>query len=99
MLINMVFMTGSHPGCFCKSILGFGVPGGAESWGLHGSETSEKRHPVPAPTDPPSLELACLPRTSSGAVDGPLGRVLVNLNHPPEEENVFLAPQLARAVL
>lgn len=27
-----------------------------------------------------------------------LGRVLVNLNHPPEEENVFLAPQLARAV-
>ena len=54
-------MTSSHPGCFCKSILGFGVPGGAESWGLHGSETSEKRHPVPAPTDPPSLELACLP--------------------------------------
>ena len=38
----MVFMTGSHPGCFCKSILGFGVPGGAESWWLHGSETSEK---------------------------------------------------------
>lgn len=27
-----------------------------------------------------------------------LGQVLVNLNHPPEEENVFLAPQLARAV-
>ena len=27
-----------------------------------------------------------------------LGRVLVNLNHPPEEENVFLAPQLAQAV-
>lgn len=27
-----------------------------------------------------------------------LGRVLVNLNHPPEEDNVFLAPQLAQAV-
>lgn len=26
------------------------------------------------------------------------GRVLVNMNHPPEEEDLFLAPQLARAV-
>lgn len=27
-----------------------------------------------------------------------LGRVLVNINHPPEEKDVYLAPQLARAV-
>ncbi|CAL1609339.1 unnamed protein product [Knipowitschia caucasica] len=27
-----------------------------------------------------------------------LGRVLVNLNHPAEEKDIFLAPQLARAV-
>lgn len=27
-----------------------------------------------------------------------LGRVLVNINHPPNEEDLFLAPQLARAV-
>lgn len=26
------------------------------------------------------------------------GRVLVNVGHPPEEEDIFLAPQLARAV-
>uniref|UniRef100_A0A3Q2Q5B1 RAD54 like 2 n=1 Tax=Fundulus heteroclitus TaxID=8078 RepID=A0A3Q2Q5B1_FUNHE len=26
------------------------------------------------------------------------GRVLVNINHPPEEKDIFLAPQLARAV-
>lgn len=26
------------------------------------------------------------------------GRVLVNLNHPSEEEDIFLLPQLARAV-
>ncbi|XP_043978838.1 helicase ARIP4 isoform X1 [Gambusia affinis] len=26
------------------------------------------------------------------------GRVLVNINHPPEEKDVYLAPQLARAV-
>lgn len=26
------------------------------------------------------------------------GRVLVNINHPAEEEDLFLAPQLARAV-
>lgn len=26
------------------------------------------------------------------------GRVLVNLNHPSEEEDIFLSPQLARAV-
>lgn len=28
----------------------------------------------------------------------PQGRVLVNMNHPPEEADLFLAPQLARAV-
>lgn len=28
----------------------------------------------------------------------PQGRVLVNMNHPPEEEDLYLAPQLARAV-
>eukprot|EP00061_Rhincodon_typus_P018907 g48283.t1 len=27
-----------------------------------------------------------------------LGRVLVNINHPPNEQDIFLAPQLARAV-
>nr|DBA18367.1 TPA: hypothetical protein GDO54_016620 [Pyxicephalus adspersus] len=27
-----------------------------------------------------------------------LGRVLVNINHPPNEKDIFLAPQLARAV-
>ncbi|XP_028908449.1 helicase ARIP4 [Ornithorhynchus anatinus] len=27
-----------------------------------------------------------------------LGQVIVNINHPPNEENIFLAPQLARAV-
>ena len=26
------------------------------------------------------------------------GRVLVNMSHPPEEEDIFLAPQLAAAV-
>lgn len=26
------------------------------------------------------------------------GRVLVNINHPAEEKDIFLAPQLARAV-
>ncbi|XP_068109083.1 helicase ARIP4 [Hyperolius riggenbachi] len=28
----------------------------------------------------------------------PIGRVLVNINHPPNEKDIFLAPQLARAV-
>ncbi|XP_072506540.1 helicase ARIP4 isoform X1 [Notamacropus eugenii] len=27
-----------------------------------------------------------------------MGQVIVNINHPPNEENIFLAPQLARAV-
>lgn len=27
-----------------------------------------------------------------------LGQVIVNINHPPNEEDIFLAPQLARAV-
>lgn len=27
-----------------------------------------------------------------------LGRVLVNINHPAEEKDIYLAPQLARAV-
>lgn len=26
------------------------------------------------------------------------GQVLVNINHPPEEKDIYLAPQLARAV-
>lgn len=28
----------------------------------------------------------------------PQGRVLVNMNHPPEETDLYLAPQLARVV-
>ena len=27
-----------------------------------------------------------------------LGRVLVNVGHPPDEQDIFLAPQIARAV-
>lgn len=56
-------MTRSHPGFFWKLSLGFGVPGGAKTAGvLLGSEMGEKRDPqVPAPMDPPSLELSLLP--------------------------------------
>lgn len=37
---------------------------------------------------------------ANDALNGPdpQGRVLVNLNHPGAEEDIFLSPQLARAV-
>ena len=57
------------------------------------SESDDERSGTPAPDE------------SSGAhandahnQPDPQGNVLVNMNHPPEEADLYLAPQLARAV-
>ena len=68
------------------------------------SSSEEENEIVLMPPDEPSDEEEEDPSNSGSHVNDAMnqpdsqGRVLVNVGHPPEEPDIFLAPQLARTV-